>query len=366
MSAFLQLVGAIVVAIVVALVVLVVGGYFWVRWKIKNLAGNLTDQLAEAFEGIGSALAAGNVPSLRIQLMRLEGHEWGNAEQIEEWTKNLEEQGFDQIGDFDVSPMMMELRAMLHVESSTYAVLYEHPMVGTWFDITSLMEDGQASFTITTDQKNQMDHREEHPNVRVTAITTPAKAFEKFLKDRPQRDWSKVSAGEFVPRFEKAYADEMDWRVKRGGPTEAEIRRIAQQDGTEFNPQMVSSIQDAWANQASYEYEEALQKNYLTQSDHSASEWEEIRDRLFFAHQFTTATYIAEQIGDAILDDDDEEEDAWEQMMSTIRRICDGKSGADAFDRVLEEFHLTRRFEKRGTVSDPIEATVYVCPDYDY
>ncbi len=366
MGAFLQLVGAIVLAIIFALVLLAVAAYFWIRWKIKNLAGNITDQLTEAFEGIGGALAAGNVPSLRIQLMRVEGHEWKNAEQIEEWTKNLEEQGFEQIGDFDVSPMMMELRAMLHVESSTYAVLYEHPMVGTWFDITSLMEDGQASYTISTDQKNQMDHREEHPNVRVTAITTPAKAFEKFLKDRPQLDWSKVSAGEFVPRFEKAYADEMDWRVKRGGPTEAEIRRIAQQDGTEFNPQMVSSIQDAWANQASYQYEEELQKNYLAQSDHTASEWEEIRDRLFFVHEFTTATCIAEQIEDVIPDDDDDDGDAWEKMMSTIRRICDEKPGAVVFDRVLEELHLTGRFEKRGTVSEPIEATVYVCPEYDY
>ncbi|QDT34092.1 hypothetical protein [Thalassoglobus polymorphus] len=364
MAEFLQLVGAIVLAIIFALVVLVAGGYFWLRWKLSSLSDSLSEKFSDAIAGIAGGLHAGGVPPLRIQLLRVEGHEWSNAQQIEEWTSNLQEQGFQVIGDFDVIPAMMELRALLHEETDTYAVFYEHPMVGNWFDIVSLTDDGSASFTISTDQKNQMDRRDDHPLTRITPLTTPAKAYQKFLKERPQRTWSRASKGDFVPRFEKAYAEEMDWRVNRGGPTEEEIRRIAQQDGTDVTPQMVSSIQEAWANQAAYLYDEEMEKNYLESCGLSAVQWEAICDRLVFVHELTNASQILEHLYNfdivefsPVMANSD-----YDEQLASIKEICAHQQGDAAFQRVLEKWQITGQFEKHGQIDTPIPATVYLGP----
>jgi hypothetical protein len=56
-----------------------------------------------------------------------------------------------------------------------------------------------------------------------------------------------VTPQEFVGRFERAYAQIMDWHIARGGPTEAEIRRIAERSGKPCTDELVELIRGQWA-----------------------------------------------------------------------------------------------------------------------
>lgn len=366
MIGFVKLVGAIIVAVIFALIVVAIAGYFWLKWKMKKLTGSLGDKLGEAFAEFGAAMGVANVPPLRVKLLRIENHELSNAEQMQAWTENITQQGFEMIGDFEVQPAMMELRSFVNQETNSCAVFYEHPMVGQWLDIYSVIEDGSESFTLTTDQKNLMDARDGHTIMRVTSLTTPAKAYEKFLKERPERDWTFIPPGEFVNRFQQSYADEMDWRVGRGGPTADEIKRISEKEGSEFNPQLVNNIQQAWKNQAGYQYEEEMLENYLAQSDLSAREWEKIRNRIIFIHQLTTADRVMDMIEYvAINDDASDYDDAYEALQSKIKESLKQYSPEQAFDRILNDYQITGRFEKAGVVEKPIRAIAYIGPEFE-
>ncbi|MCA8998596.1 MAG: hypothetical protein KDA80_16470 [Planctomycetaceae bacterium] len=364
MLTFLKMVGAVVVAFIICVALL----YVWIRWKIHSFAQNLSDSFEGALKGIGAA-AMGGVPPLRIKLLRLQNHEWTMSEKIREYTESFKSAGYQMIGDFDVEPAMMELRAFVHPGDSAYAVIYEHPIAGIWFDIYCHRADNSESYTMSTGKPDLLDHAKEHPIVNVTDLTTPQKVHSKFLEKRPAGAWAEVTAANFVKQFQDAYARGMDWRLQRGGPTRDEVKRIAHRDGTEFNEESVEMIRAAWKGQAAIHYEEELFDKFLEQSAMSASEWEDIRDRLMFVHEYTQPDQIYDHLRLYEFEDECEEDELDDEgygpQMRTIREECRKKGPRDAFKTLKQKFER-HDVEYRATFDDPIEADVYVGPDVDY
>jgi hypothetical protein len=312
---------------------------------------------------MGGLALAGSVPPLRVKLMRLEGHAWSNAERIEELSAGFEAAGFERIGDFDVEPAMFELRAFRHPGARAFAALYEHPLAGIWYDLFSYTPGCRSSFSFSTSQKSGlMDRRAEHPLVVITDLTTPQKACERFLQERPAENWAAVEAGEFVPMFERTYGEGMDWLMQQGGPSELAIRRITAADGQPATEQTVAMIRRAWSSQAAQHYGELLRERYLEEHPLSAPEWEEVRDRLIFIHAHTTAEDMSVHV-DAAADPVDDDETDWQAGIKSLRRRIRETSPQEAFAALLRERNLTGRFRKQTTLSSPLPADVYIGPE---
>lgn len=68
---------------------------------------------------------------------------------------------------------------------------------------------------------------------------------ERLLAEAGDRERREVDAAEFVAVYEGAYADDMDWRLERGGATVDEVRRIAENMHGEFSEADIEAAQEA-------------------------------------------------------------------------------------------------------------------------
>jgi hypothetical protein len=48
-----------------------------------------------------------------------------------------------------------------------------------------------------------------------------------------------LDPGNFASKFETAYAEDMDWRARRGGVTKEEVRRQAAEDGKPYSEEVI-------------------------------------------------------------------------------------------------------------------------------
>ena len=56
---------------------------------------------------------------------------------------------------------------------------------------------------------------------------------------RPEGPYDVWNRDNFAQKFETAYAEEMDWRLKRGGVTSDEVRRTAQASGKNYSEDQI-------------------------------------------------------------------------------------------------------------------------------
>jgi hypothetical protein len=182
--------------------------------------------------------------------------------------------------------------------------------------------------------------------------------YARFVRERPQRPLLEATAGEFRERFEKAYADEMDWRNARGGVTEEEIRAIALASGEHVDPETVARLREVKAAEALTGLDEALRERFVRETTLTAAEWEGVRDRLVFVHDRLPAEAGASILAGAGAREeghDQEEHREWDRLR---RRFHQGNPRT-AFAEENLRLPEGRRFVKIGELSEPIGADVY-------
>jgi hypothetical protein len=248
------------------------------------------------------------------------------------------------------------LHALSKVDDFAYAVVYEHDAAGVWIDIVTRYADG-TSITYSTARKGgELDQRPGHSCTR-DPEASPSVLYQRFLAERPQRPMAAVTAEDFVQRFEQAYADSMDWRNARGGPTEEEIRAIAEASGEEVSEDLVKAIREQKRLEAMDGLRQAIQERFLKESSLSAAEWEEVRDRLVFVHNQLTQAEVGELFDQWVGDG---------EVVASRPQEAEGTNAREFFAALVELAPAAREFRKLGTVSDPLEADVYAAPKFLY
>jgi hypothetical protein len=342
MALFLQIIGF----LFLLFVVLVIGVILLIRWKLKQFVKGLEGLTADSV----------STPS-RISLVPDTNLVWKDPTGARALMDDFRTLGFTDAGSYVVPELaVLRLHALTKTEESAYAVVYEHDVAGVWIDIVTRYEDG-TSITYSTARKGgELDQRPGHSCTR-DPEASPSVLYQRFLAERPQRAMETVAAEDFVQRFEQAYADSMDWRNARGGPTEEEIRAIAESSGEEYSEDMVKAIREQKRLEAMDGLRQAIQERFLKESSLSAAEWEEVRDRLVFVHNQLTQAEVGELFDQWVGDS---------EVIASRPQEAEGTTAREFFDALVELAPVTREFRKLGTVSDPLEADIYAAPKFVY
>ena len=354
MKLFLIIVGALVTAFALCLLMLVL----WLKWLTRKLGKSLGEKLgglAELAEKMQGA-----VPPLRIKLEPLEAVDWQESDEAEALIEPLRTAGFQEIGGFAMEPGEVTMQAFQLPEENVYAIVYEHPQAGVWLELVTRYRDG-GKLTYATLADTLLD-RAENNVIRYYERMPADELLKRFLAERPAKPMEPVRAGDFAAYFEQAYAENMDWIIARGGPTEAEIRRHCEKKGEECSPLLVTAIRGRWAVAIDEFYGEQLQERFLSNSGVNTGRWERIRDRVIFIHDHMAPARLEELCEHEF--DEDEDDDGLYDTRPASSALADGDSSPrKLFARWNRGRANGERYEKIGEVAAPVAADVYLSPE---
>lgn len=224
-------------------------------------------------------------------------------------------------------------------------IVYEYPRAGIWLDLVTRYEDGTSVTFSTSPRGGTLDPRPGCEKVNEPG-GEPGSLWKRFIAERPDRPRAEHTAENFVALFEKAYADEIDWRNSRGGPTREEIRRVAAQSGKQPSEEVVAATQERLAARARENLRTGLIDRFARQGTVSGDAWDPervtvVHDGLSFAQvrAFFSGAGPAAPAGD----------------LSQL-------PAREAFRRLNECLAADRRFSVLGRVSGPVEADLYAPP----
>ena len=371
MALFLKIVAAFFVAICIFVVALI----WFVKVKLRSFAGDLMKQVMAA--------ATPTVPPFRMKIRPVDSEdiEWSNETELNRLSEEFEVAGFEQISDYQTDDAPVALRAFYHPEQNSYGVIYEHPAAGYWCDVTRRYTD-ESSWTITSTKEHGMDSP---PSSRVVFMPQEpiAVLFEKLLEVSPVNNIEPCSAEGFQKRFETGYAKEMNWQIDRGGPTEQEIRRIAEINGQECDQQMVDTIQEQWKSAIADFLSERVIQMWKKENPDSADERAGIQHRVTVVHNRSTSQQLMNAVfpdfcmddldeldaDDFDLDDPDDRQE-FEQLerrkalMQQLKMDLRAGSVRSAFEKLLTSAGVADQWKKLGEVARPINSDLWLQPEF--
>lgn len=357
---FLQLVGA----ALVALLILILALYLLIRWKLRSFLKGMTEAI--------KTMAVGAVPPFRIQLEPRddEDDEWlfSHKDQFLDASRKLTQLGFQPLGQFKVNEIMLPMNAFVDTDAQIYAVVYDHAVAGVWCDLVRGFENGN-SFCYANSKDHLMDRAPWSTQTFFPDMEL-AELVKRFRNEAPQEGAKTVSTEEFPKYFARRHAMDMDWRINRGGLSEAEIRRIAERDDNECTPEMVNQIQANWREAISEFFKERCLKNFLKQSDRSRLEQERLRYGSIVIHERMQAEQILNAFDDEFYPDEEldsdmeeDEREAWmkhQELLQTTRDALKQGPPQQAFRELLRQSGKIKEWEFCGAVQKPISADIWV------
>lgn len=339
-------------AIALAVVVLAVLAYIWLRRKVRAFGRSLNELVETAA-----------VPPFRVKLQRVEECAWNEAAAVRERVEELRGLGFRDVGSFEAPEITTALVALVHSDQSAAAVVYEHPKAGVWIDLVTKYADG-STYAVTTAQPDLL----ERPPGRILRNYPglhPRDLYQRLVDERPSGTMLSIAPEDFVEWFERAYADDMEWRGRRGGPTEDEVRAIAARDGQEVTPETIDHLRGLWRAAYSEHLNEQLRAEYLHATSLSAAEWEEMRERLIFVHEYLDADGIVAlyEWDWPTADDEEQDDDIWDRQTEEIRQLRASRDARSVVEELNARLAPEHRLRKLGDVRQPVAADVYIAPE---
>lgn len=353
---FLKLVAASLVAILLLIVI----GIFFLKYKIKKMLGGLLDQL----DGVDT------VPPFRIKLTAVADQEEFDEDRDESFellTSEIKQLGFQHIGDFD-SDAGIAIRAFCHTERKTHALIYEHCAAGVWTDFVRHYNDN-TSWTYATCKEHGMDTMP--GNVAKFFTETPvADVATNLWSESPSDKLVNVQADGFARFFQQRYAQEMNWNIKRGGPSESEIRRVCELTDQECTPEGVKAIQDAWKDRISDFLSESAIKQFNKDNNVSRADANHREYRIFAIHDRMPDRNLMRSVFDDFYADDDDDEPApeeqkWRATLEQVQQLRKSQSAIQIAQMLIQESGNAENYKYIGEVSKPIKAKIWLRPGYE-
>ncbi len=138
-----------------------------------------------------------------------------HAARVQALAAEYQQRGFESAGAYAI-PEMPGVSVLLQANrsESMYAVIYDHPVAGVFYDVVSRYADG-SSWTYTTARASGLKQR---PDVHMTNLpgAEPTALVESARRERPTAGLKSCSREAAVQDFETAYADYMAWMKQRG------------------------------------------------------------------------------------------------------------------------------------------------------
>ena len=336
MSLLLQIFGVIFLLIILFGVVAIL----MIRAKLRGFK--------KILEGLSKMMAG----PPRITLIPLAAPSWANPAETVPLVESLKSLGFEKVGNYQVQEIVgMEMEVWMNFAKSVTSVIYERPNVGIWLDLWTHFQDGTRMTFANPHIGKELKHAPGH-DCRLFPGMDTRELFEKFLAERPDKPAKPVSAETFVSVFEQVYAEEQDWRNRRGGASVEEIRAIGMRNGETYDEDVIQATHEFAERHALEELDETIRERFLEQTKMSAVEWERVRDRVIVIHDKMNSEVFEDVVGPWV--DDEAFPD-----LSAIESVAPRQF----FDKINESLPANRRFIRLGTVSSPVEADIYAVPE---
>lgn len=349
----LAIAGGMCFGFVLIIVVIFLAFKFWMRRAFK--------EFGELAEGMTKGIAPFMQP-LRVQLEEMDEHEWADKAAVKRVMKPLRTLGFEDGGAYLIDEVPdVSVQALFEPTNAVYAVVYEHPDRGVWFELVSGYEDG-ASLTSTTAPPSGLDRPPTKVIERFDADADPNDVYQQHLANRPDQPPQPVSAERFKRDFEKAYADEMDWRFERGGFTEDEIRKNLKSMGTESTDEQIKQVHAMQQTQVNQWLQIKLAENFRAQANISDAKWRRTEHRVIFVHDRLTAEEVHGLFSNCL---DWNKERAAQKKADAAEDVAVDKPARERFTQLTEMLPADRVPKKMGHVAQPVAADVYLIPEGD-
>jgi hypothetical protein len=161
----------------------------------------------------------------RIELREAGLQDWQDAAAAGRLTEPLLLLGYELAGTSTVPQMPgIVLRLLVHARECVLGVVYEHPKVGHWVELTTRYT-GDTAFTVTSSADHGLAPRPGHP-VTHLAGAAPAVLHARLVAQRPQHGMKRIEVGRAAQAFEQGFAEAMAWR-KSQGVSRSEVVRVA-------------------------------------------------------------------------------------------------------------------------------------------
>lgn len=334
------------------LIILVIGvGLLVLRRKMKQF-------------GLSLAEMSQFTPPVQLTLIPSDSPNWSDAKNVRRHQDALMLHGFQSEGVFFAEEMsLLIIEGFVHPGRNLLAAIYDHPQGGIVVDIVQKMQDDRTLTVTNTKQGAELDTMPGKSSVRVQDASVD-QLLTAWEVDKLSGDSKPAEPGSFKPVFEKAYREEMLWRITKGGPTAEEVHRVAEASGQNVGPEIEEMTRMMQRRQANIQLLEILEDIFLKESGVTAYDWEEsIGDRLVIIHDNLTTEELEDNLYIAIEDDG-----GFEIMDEQGRPTEHGfeipnMPARDAFAVVNATFPEHRQFKLHWQCEEPIPADFYLEPE---
>lgn len=336
MELFLQILGGFGLIVLVVIVVAVIAVLVFIA-KIKKALS----EFGECEGGIQ-----------RIHLQPCTVFKWKDVDAVEKAQKAFEKRGLQNVGVFLVDEMpKLTLNAFVKADEGLIGVIYEMEPVGQWTDFCKYYEGGNSITVTNTKVGQELRQREGHRKVRLVGENVDAMIEELRKNDLGGKPhpMDETPSG-FTALFEKAYADEMDWRNSLGGPSEEEIRDIAANSGIEADESSIEITHLLKKLEACEGLNIAFAERYCAKKSLSESSWTELSSRIIFVH---------DRLPQELLDQVFEEHGILLPEDTVISEILKEQTAREAFESINQRLEHSSKFRKIDTLDEPLPADVY-------
>ena len=288
------------------------------------------------------------MPPLRINLRPLkEEPEWVKTEAARSLESELLSLGFKRAGDFEVEEMVdVSIRAYAGPDQESAAYLFSHPAKPRpVLDLIRLFKDGTSLCTSNGDDE-RLEQCPEHPNLKLPGASAKA-LWDELESHSTVQQALPLPANILAETYEMGYAKIMDWRIEKGGVSEAEL--LAQAGDSDEEALAQARLQ--FRQQHLSELEDLLGLRFQEQSALSTQRWEAVRDRLFYVHD----RFTPEELHRIIYED----HIYW--LESPVAKP--EKGGREGFRELLHLLGADIGIEHLESVEGTIPADVYVMPE---
>ncbi len=206
MLTFLQYVGGFILAIIILLFI----GYLYLKIKFGKLLG-----------------AAGDQTPLIVHLNEdLVVPDWLEKAKVKKLIEDLQNLGFEKGKPYRIQEM--EGVSLFSLFNHGYsAVIYNHPIAGSWIDIVLETTDGYHYTSSNAPMGGEIGYSDK--DIKVFKPNATAEELFSLIREQTHnKEGILVTNDNFRAFFENAYKREMAWKASQGGVTREEFDAIAQ------------------------------------------------------------------------------------------------------------------------------------------
>ena len=332
MGMILQIIGAITLLVIAVLAL--IAFVLFRKWK-----------------SFSNQLSATPINPTRIDLQPDPNPQWLQDRAVQQDIQALERLGFARGKAYTIEQMPgVFLASLCHPEHRLIACLYQHEAVGLFADLVAELADGRELTVTNAPMGAEIDTRPESEKIFLTNATV-TDLFEEMQRRSEGLPLQAVSNEGFASQFETAYHKDMTWRAERGGVSEAEVRRVAIQQGEGHDEEAIQTAMQRTKLQEIEQWESECLASFEDSTDLSVREWKHFQETMFIFRDDFHAPAFAEYLADKGLLEEDE---ALEEM---IKGRSAALSARVLLNRIEEDADC--RLHRLGSVSSPITAEIY-------